>query len=314
MGPQLTHRSWAAVIGPLAQRQHGVVARRQLLALGMGAQAIRGRVERGVLHPIYRGVYVVGYRRISRKGRWMAAVLASGPDAVLSHRAAGCLYGVLPPSLNSIEVTCPRGGRVRQAGIECHEADLREDEITEIDGIPVTSVFRTLIDLAGELKPRQFERAWKEIEVMRLTDRVSIAALLARHRGKRGIAAMRRLYASTQQIPVTRNEFEERFLALLDAHGLPRPRFNATLHLRGRFFEPDCLWERERLIAELDGGAVHKTDHSFESDRRRDRILLAEGYRTIRITWHQLRDEPNEVVADLREALAPGQSPHPPGM
>ena len=270
----------------------------------MGAQAVRGWVERGSLHQIYRGVYVVGYRRISHKGRWMAAVLASGPDAVLSYRAAGCLHGFLPLSLNSLEVTCPRGGRVRRPGIKCHEADLAADEITELDGIPVTSVFRTLFDLAADLKPRQLDQAWKEVKVKRLTDRVPIAELLRRRQGKRGAVAIRRLYASTQPIPVTRNEFEERFLALLDAHDLPRPRFNATLHLRGRFFEPDCLWEREKLIAELDGGEVHNTDHAFQADRRRDRILLAEGYRTTRITWDQLRDEPAEVVADLRSALA----------
>jgi very-short-patch-repair endonuclease len=295
-----------------------VVARRQLLALGVGAKAVRGWVERGHLHQIYRGVYVVGVRRISRKGRWMAAVLASGPGAVLSHRAAGCLLGFLPPSLNRLEVTCPRGSRARHLGIDCHEANLVPDEITEIDGIPVTSVFRTLFDLAGDLKPRQLERAWKEVKVKRLTDRVPIPVLLDRHRGKRGAAAIRGLYVSTKPIPVTRNDFEERFLVVLDASDLPRPRFNAPLHLRGQFFEPDCLWEPQRLIAELDGGEVHNTDHAFQSDRRRDRILLAEGYRTTRITWEQLRDEPAAVVADLRLALTrdpvqPGQNPHPPG-
>ncbi len=244
----------------------------------------------------------------------MAAVLACGRDAVLSHRAAGCLHGFLLPSLNRISVTCPRGRRARLDGIACHEANLAADEVTEIDGIPVTSVFRTLFDLAGDLKMRQFERAWKEVGVMRLTDRVPIAVLLDRHKGKRGSAAIRRLVTSTKPIPVTRNELEERFLFVLDAHALPLPRFNAPLHLRGQFFEPDCLWEQQRLIAELDGGEVHNTDHAFQSDRKRDRILLAEGYRTIRITWDQLRDEPAEVAGDVRAALEPGQSPHPPRM
>lgn len=279
----------------------------------MSSKAIRGLIERGWLHQIYRGVYVVGYRRIGRKGRWMAAVLACGPDAVLSHRAAGCLHGFLLPSLNRIEVTRPRGSRARLAGIACHESDLAADETTELDGIPVTSVFRTLFDLAGDLGPRQFERAWKEVEVKRLTDRVPMAVLLDRHRGKRGSAALRRLVLSKQPIAVTRSEFEERFLVVLDATDLPRPHFNVTRHLRGQFFEFDCLWEPQRLIAELDGGEVHNTDHAFQADRKRDRILLAEGYRTTRITWEQLRDEPAEVVADLREALKPAQSPHPPG-
>lgn len=309
MGPQPTDRSWDAAIGALAGRQHGVVARRQLLAMGMSGKAIRGRVERGSLHQIYRGVYVVGVRRISRKGRWMAVVLACGPGAVLSHRAAGCLHGFLFPSLDRLEATVPPSRRARRPGITCHEADLAPDEVTEIDNIPVTSVFRTLFDLAGDLNPRQLERAWKEVKVKRMTDRVPIAVMLDRHKGKRGVSAIRRLYGSTRPIPVTRNEFEERFLSVLDASDLPRPRFNPPLHLRGQFFEPDCLWEPQRLIAELDGGEVHNTDHAFQSDRRRDRILIAEGYRTIRITWDQLRDEPDEVVADIRAAL--GRPPLP---
>lgn len=178
------------------------------------------------------------------------------------------------------------------------------DEVAEIDSIPVTSIFRTLFDLAGDLRARDLERAWEETEVKRLTDRVPVAVLLDRHPGKRGSSALRMLSTSTKPIPVTRNEFEERFLTVLDAHDLPRPRFNPDLHLRGQFFRPDCLWEREKLIAELDGGEVHNTDHAYQSDRKRDRILLAEGYRTTRVTWHQLRDEPAEVVADLRAALA----------
>jgi very-short-patch-repair endonuclease len=233
----------------------------------------------------------------------MAAVLAGGPGAVLSHRAAGCLWEFLVPGLGRVEVTVPRGRRARRPGIVCHEADLAADEIDELDGIPVTSVFRTLFDLAGDLELRQFERAWQETAVKRLTDRVPLAVLLDRHPGKRGAAALRRLHLSTKPIPVTVNNFEERFLGLLDRHELPRPRFNPTLHLRGRFFKPDCLWVPQRLIAELDGGEVHNTDHAFQSDRRRDRILIAEGYRTTRITWEQLRDEPDEVAADLREAL-----------
>jgi very-short-patch-repair endonuclease len=318
MDPKVTSRSWDASIAALAKRQYGVVGRRQLLDFGMSTDAVRGRLRRGSLHQIHRGVYVVGVRRVSRRGRWMAAVLAAGPEAVLSHRAAGCLWGFLSSSLNRLEVTCPAGRRARHSGIECHEVNLAADEVTEIDGIPVTSVFRTLFDLAGDLRPRQFERAWKEVKVRRLTDRVPMAVLLDRHPTKRGAAAIRRLAISTKPIPVTRNEFEERFLAVLGASDLLRPRFNAPLHLRGQFFEPDCLWEPQKLIAELDGGEVHNTDHAFQSDRRRDRILLAEGYRTIRITWEQLRDEPDQVVADLRLALTrgpvqPGQSPHPPG-
>jgi very-short-patch-repair endonuclease len=272
--------------------------------LGVSGDAIRGRLRRGSLHQIYRGVYVVGVRRISRKGRWMAAVLACGTGAVLSYRAAGCLHGFLLPGLSRLEVTVPLSKRARRPGVTCHEANLAPDEVTEIDDIPVTSLFRTLFDLAGDLEPRQFERAWKEVGVKRMTDRVPLAMLIDRHPNKRGAGALRRLQVATKPIPVTRNEFEERFLTVLDASGLPRPRFNPDLYIRGQFYKPDCLWEPQRLIAELDGGEVHNTDHAFQSDRKRDRILLAEGYRTTRVTWEQLRDEPAEVVADLRSALA----------
>ncbi len=282
-----------------------MVSRQQLLGLGMTTDEVKGRIRRGSLHRFHVGVYVVGVRRISRKGRWMAAVLACGPGAVLSHRAAGCLWGVLPPSLDRVEVTVPRGRRARRPGITGHAADLAADEIEEIDGIPVTSIFRTLFDLAADLKPRQLERARKEAAIKRLGDRVRLPELLDRHSGKRGTAALRRLHASTKPIPVTQNELEERFLVLLDGHELPRPRFNPTLHLRGQFFKPDCLWVPQRLIAELDGGEVHNTDHAFQADRRRDRILIAEGYRTARVTWKQLRDEPAEVAADIRAALKP---------
>jgi very-short-patch-repair endonuclease len=151
-----------------------------------------------------------------------------------------------------------------------------------------------------------------EVEVRELRDPLSVRHLIARHPRQRGVANLRRVLASTEPAGVTRNDFEEAFVALLDAHGLPRPRFNAALHVRDQFFEADALWERQCLIAELDGGAVHRTRRAFQSDRRRDRILLAEGYRTTRITWHQLQNESADVVTDLRQLLdPPGPSPHP---
>jgi very-short-patch-repair endonuclease len=298
------HRSWDVAIGELARPQHGVVARRQLLAMGMGREAITGRLRRGYLHELHLGVYVVGVRRISRKGRWMAAVLACGPDAVLSHRAAACLWGLMPPRDVYPEVTVSRGRRARRSGIICREANLAVDEVDEIDGIPVTSVFRTVLDLAGVLRARELERVWNEVKVKGLTDRLPMGELLARNRGKRGTAALRALLGSAKPEGITRNDFEEAFLALLDEHGLPRPRLSAAVFLRGRFYEIDCLWGSRRLALELDGREVHGTPRAFESDRQRDRVLLAEGYRTTRVTWRQLRDEREEVIADLRSALS----------
>jgi very-short-patch-repair endonuclease len=292
-----------AVIAGIAERQHGVVARWQLGGAGISRNAIEGRLERQALHRLHRGVYAVGHRVLSQDAKWLAAVLAFGPEAVLSHRSAGQLWSIVPRRAIAPEVTKPKHVRGKPA-LVVHQSIVPTDERTVVDGIPVTSVFRTMVDLARVLRPRELERAWNELKIRGHSDRVPMTEMLARHRGKRGTVALRALLGSTKPEGVTRNEFEETFLALLDAHGIPRPRFNATLFLRGRFYEIDSLWEDQGLALELDGREVHATPRAFEGDRRRDRVLLAEGYRTSRVTWRQLRDEPVEIVADLRRSLA----------
>jgi very-short-patch-repair endonuclease len=235
----------------------------------------------------------------------MAAVLAAGPDTVLSHRSAGALWRVVPRRPLVPEVTRPRKfGRLE--GVVGHRMPLPPDEVAEAEGIPVTTAARVVFDLAAMATPREVERAFHELEVRRLWGPVSVRGLVERYPGHRGVTVLRGLLASRAPIGITRNEFEEAFVTLLDAHGLPKPRFNATISVRGRFFEADAFWGRERLIAELDGGGAHQTDIAFHSDRKRDRVLLAEGWRTTRITWHQLRDEPAEVATDLRLALCLG--------
>lgn len=288
----------------MAGRQHGVVARRQLLALGMGRQAIGGRVRRQLLHPLHRGVYAAGHRLITTDGRRMAAVLACGERAVLSHRSAGRLWRVLPPAEELIEVTCRSGRSAERPGIVAHRSPLAPDETTTAAEIPVTSVFRTIFDLAAVAPKREVERAFHEAEVRRLTDRVSLPMLLERHPGRPGAGVLREILADKRPAGITRNDFEERFVAFLDAHHLPRGLLNGTLPLRGRFLEPDCMWPERRLIVELDSREVHGTDRGFEGDRERDRLLLAEGWRTGRVTWRQLRDEPEAIAADLRRLLA----------
>lgn len=233
----------------------------------------------------------------------MAAVLACGPGTVLSHRTAGQLWRLMPRSEAMPEVTRPRKFKGRPE-IRCHHAVLAADEVDVVHGIPTTSVHRTLFDLATVLKTRQLERAMNEAEVRGLTDRLSIPELLERHPRARGAATLRELLAAKAPGGTTVNDFEEDFVAFLDARGIPRPAFNAPLALRGRFFEIDCLWRDRRLAIELDGRAAHGTAAAFESDRERDRILQAEGWRTARITWRQLRDEPEAVARDLRRMLA----------
>jgi very-short-patch-repair endonuclease len=307
-------------VAELAGRQHGVVARWQLVRLGMSATAVKRRLARGSLHQVHRGVYAVGHRVLSQDSRWLMAVLAFGPDTVLSHRSAGQLWRIVPRYAIAPEVA--RSASVRgKRGIVVHRSTIPMDERTIEDGIPVTTAPRTMLDLSSLLDLRQLERAWNEMEVRGLTDSLSVPDLLARHPGRRGVAKLRVLLDGDESEGITRNEFEEAFVALLDRHGLPRGRMNADLAVRGRFFVVDCLWERQRLAVELDGGGVHRTRRAFQDDRLRDRILVAEGWRTSRITWDQLRDEPTEIAADLGRALAeapfrsvpPGHHPHPAG-
>jgi hypothetical protein len=285
--------------------QHGVVARWQLLRRGMTAREIDGLAARGHLQRLHSGVYAVGHRVLSREGRWHAAVLVGGPGSVLSHRSAAQAWGLLWPSEIDVEVTRPRTHRGRP-GIRAHRAPLLPDEITKVNGIPVTSPFRTAFDVAGLGERRLVERVLHEIAVRRLTDAVPFEELLRRHPRKRGARLLREVRASKVPVGVPRNEFEQSFVAFLDDYELPRPALNASLAVRDRFFEIDALWRRHRLAAELDSREVHDTDDGFESDRERDRVLLAEGWRTTRITWRQLRDQRAEVAADLRLLLDRG--------
>lgn len=289
----------------LAGRQHGLVARWQLQRLAMSPAMVKGRIDRGSLHVVHRGVYAVGSRDLTVEGRWMAAVLAFGQHAVLSHRSAGQLWGLVPRSRIRPEVTRPRHAAGRPH-LVVHQASLPQDEVGRVRGVPVTSVPRTMLDLAGMLSEREVERAWNEMEVGEYTDRLSVPHLLDRYPGRKGAPVLMRL-ATRETLPVgiTRNDFEEAFLALVDRHRLPRPRMNVHVAIRGRFFEFDALWEDRRVIVELDGAATHGTKKAHDDDRERDRILLAERYTTTRLTWDHVTKTPDEVATDLRDILTP---------
>jgi very-short-patch-repair endonuclease len=269
----------------------------------MGGRAIDGRVERGLLYPLHRGVYGVGPRLLTAERRWLAAVFACGSGAHLSHRSAARLWGLLRSEPPAVEVTAV-STRVRRPGIVTRRIGLRDDEVEVIDAIPVTCAARVVFDLAGCVRQRELERAWSEMEVRRLTSRVSVPQLLERYPGRPGAPALRMLLGSEEPGGVTRNDFEEAFLALIDAHGLPRPGLNADLAIGGRFIEVDCLWRRQGLAAELDGRAVHAREAAFESDKLRDRQLLVAGWKTMRVTWLQLQEEPGAVADDLRALLS----------
>jgi len=234
----------------------------------------------------------------------MAAVLASGPGAVLSHRSAATLLGIYHSRRSGIEVTAT-GRRHPSPKIEARRGRLRADEVTREDGIPVTTVSRTLFDLAAVVNRRQLERALREAEIRRLGDPTSLATLIDRHPNRRGTAVLRSILASGRLGQnLTRSELEECFLAFVDRAGLSRPKANAYVEIAGRLIECDCLWHTERLIVELDGYATHAPRTSFEADRARDRALQVAGWRVVRITWRQLHAEPARVARDLRALLA----------
>jgi very-short-patch-repair endonuclease len=233
----------------------------------------------------------------------MAAVMACGGEAVLSHRTAGQLQGILPLGNGLPEVTRPMGWR-SQPGIVQHRSMLSADETEVVSGMPATGISRTLLDLSAVLSRERLEGAMNEAEVLGLTDRVSLHVLLARYPRRRGTATLRAILDDAQRARgVTRRELERRFAVALASTDFPRPHRNADVAVAGRFFEVDCLWRAQRLIVELDGGFVHGTWRASERDRERDRLLIADGWRVVRITWRQLRDDAPAVVADLRRLL-----------
>ena len=194
---------------------------------------------------------------------------------------------------------------VRSRGpIHRHCAHLPPDEVTVRNGIPVTSVHRTIFDYAGLSSVGRLEAAMREAEYRRLWDRLSLPALLARHPGHRGNANLRLcLERLSRTVGFTRSDLEELFLPLLDRFDLPRPHLNARLHVGGEWIEVDCLWRDLGLAVELDSRSAHETRSAFEADRDRDRRLQAEGWRVVRITWRQLHDEPERIASDLGKLM-----------
>jgi very-short-patch-repair endonuclease len=282
-------------IADLATRQKGVVGHAQLTALGFSRKAIVHRVRTGRLHPLHRGVYAVGHRVTTREGRWMAAILACGDGTVLSHRSAAELWAIRKIKGARVEVTT-RAWRPRVDGILRHtSSSMPFDEITEHEGIPVTTVPRTLLDLAAVLKPREVERAINEAEVLRLGDALSLPELIARHSGRRGTKALRDILGDLDA-QVTREELEKLFKEFVRAHHLPRPSLNVVVGP----YELDAVWWKQKVAVELDGFATHGPRQRFESDRERDRKLQVMGWRVVRITWRQLAADAQGVVDDLR--------------
>jgi very-short-patch-repair endonuclease len=271
-----------AVAAGIAARQHGVISLTQLRYAGLTRRAIGRRVASGKLYRIHRGVYAVGHPGLSREGRWMAAVVACGDGAVLSHRSAAALFGFAPKPRGrwdelTPEVTVPGdGGRARRAGIVLHRSStLLPSQTTRRAGIPVTKPARTLADLRREISASEWRAALREAEYLRLP--------------------LTGLFESDG----TRSEPEAAFLRLLRRHRLPMPEVNARLGP----YTVDFLWRDARLVVELDTYGTHGGRAMFHADRERDGWLKRAGWEVLRITDEWMARAPREVASTIRALL-----------
>jgi very-short-patch-repair endonuclease len=300
MRGQCRSRGIERAIVALATRQYGVIARFQLVAIGLSEKAIDRRLASGRLHRLYPGVYAVGHMSVPREGRWLAAVLAGGADAVLSHRSAAALWGMRRYE-GRPEITVRPGQRGRR-GVIARRSSLQPDEVTVERGVPATSAGRTLLDLGSVMNEHQLEKAIREAEYLRLFDLVELSRLLERHPRRTGTAALRRaIRSASESRNRTRSELEDRFIDLLLKANLPTPELNGTLELDAMTIEPDAIWRDRKLIVELDSWQAHGTRGAFERDRERDLALAATGWRCVRITWRRLA---NGIPHDLHALLA----------
>lgn len=296
-----------SVIAGVAQGQAGRVARWQLLDEGVTRRAIERRLQSGHLHPVHVGVYAVGHPRLDAAARRWAAVLAAGPDAVASHRTAGDIWGLRPDNRAMVDVTSARRLRNRD-GLRTHRARLAAQDRAEVGGLPLTSVARTLLDLAAVLRPDDLRRPIENAERHRVFDLASLDDLLSRAHGHRGAGALRRaLDNHDPRHLLTRSELEILALAFLDGHRLPRPEVNVKLGP----FEVDLLWRHVPLVGELDSWEFHRTREAFERDRARDRFLAARGVQVIRLTHRALTTRASRTAAEIAAALARAE-PRPP--
>lgn len=236
----------------------------------------------------------------------MAAVLACGPGAMLSHRSAAALWGIRDDEHGSIDVTAPNRRGRNPSGIDAHRhGSLSAGDCTSVRGIPCTTVERTVLDLAGVIPVWQLRKALAEAEVLRILKQAALRALLRRSRGRRGVARLRlildELHPETKR---TRSELERLFLRMCSRGGLPQPEVNVPLDVGGRQLKPDFLWRDAGLIVEADSRRYHDTDSAFQHDRRREQRLQLAGWRVSRCTWEQVENEPRRLALLIYGLLA----------
>lgn len=286
----------------LAARQHGVVSYRQLRSLGFGEEAIKAALAEHRLTSLHEEVYAVGHTRVPRRGYWWAAVLAYGPGAVLSHQSAAVLWGLRRRRRGPIHVTaaCGRQGIRRREGIWIHRCKLKPEEATVHEGIPVTTVARTLFDFAEVTPYEELKKAAEAADRRNLLRLRELESICERGRGRRALRPVRQLLTELGAPAEGRSPLEIRFAEFLREHGIPAPVQNVLV----LGHEVDALWPAAKLVVELDSWEHHGDRAAFERDRARDPKLLLAGYRTIRITHRRLDSEARQVADELRALLA----------
>ena len=289
-------------IAQLAARQYGVVSAAQLRGLGVAKYSVRRRVENGYLHPLHRGVYSVGLPKVSQRGRYLAAVLGCGPGAALSHRAAADVWGLRPNAAGRVEVTVPRT-RVGLSGVEVHRTRmLHAQDFTTKDGIPVTSVARTLADLSAVVRPSGLEVAVDRAERLGIFDLTAVVDVLDRSKGRRGARALRRVVAAYRPSH-QKSRLEREFRKLLDrAPDLGAPAFNALVDGEVGTHEVDVYWAEPKLAIQLDGFEFHRTRRDHERDAASNRDLELMGIRVMRLTWDDVTVHGQRTLRRVRLA------------
>jgi very-short-patch-repair endonuclease len=285
-------------------RHHRIVSGRQLNVIGLDKSAIARRVSEGRLTRLHHCVYLVGPPPPSLHGKWLAAVIACGDGAVLSHRHAAMLWDIRGTDRADVDVTVPGNARRQQAGITVHRTrSLHPDDTTIIDHIPVTSAERTLLDLADVLPPHQLQRAYEQAEKVRIIDHAKLRALAARSNGRRGLKQLLPLL-EYDPIPATEawSELERLFHDLVRAGGLPPYQRNVVIE--GDPSPVDACWPQARLVVELQSYEHHSGRDEFERDHAKRARLTAGGHTVLPLTHRQVTGQPAEVVATIEKLLS----------
>lgn len=295
-------------IAETATSQGGAVSLDQLRSEGVSRRRAAERADDGKLHRIHRGVYTVGHRSISRATHLRAALLACGEGGVISHATAAAFWGLYDEWPRLTDVTVPVEAGRKIDGIRCRRCRYPlEEEITIRQGVHCTTVARTLVDLAGIWGTASLRRAVGRAAFLKQLDVDALDLAIHNAKRRRGMRILSAIAGDWRtkdgSLPDIRSDFEALALPQLVRMGLPRPETNVRMVLEGEVLEVDFFWAEQRLVVETDGGGTHETPAAFQHDRHRDQLLVAAGYRVMRVTWKQMHSDPDGVIARISRAL-----------